>query len=289
MEEADREDDYMIRRMKTLRLLVVEHECDDLIDEMAPRLLLPLYTSDKPLSELYLLQQRIFPPYSNAALEVRIQNVFWICDPEWFWITLGQPQLTPSCFLDSGPHSLFPKIAHCSQLMKECGCEEGWRNILKQAVDVNGHLSWDQARSSPLVYYLSSSIWFPGCHNLRPEKVNAHIQENLQKWVWELSKAGADLVEYGQLEHEHFIKHRDIYRLWVDLRVSRSLSGDCRCDVLDFTYGPNVEDWKIWLLWPLDEWAGDFWYQIENPELFGPGAWVEEAYEDDDEYELYNF
>jgi hypothetical protein len=45
--------------------------------------------------------------------------------------------------------------------------------------------------------------------------------------------------------------------------------------IINLTYGPEPEDWQIWFSWPLDEWAGEFWHMVENPELFGvPGAWI---------------
>lgn len=90
--------------------------------------------------------------------------------------------------------------------------------------------------------------------------------------------AEADLAEYGRYEHELFRELGGQRILgYKDLKFgSRLLCRDyLPLRIINFTYGPKVEDWEIWVSNPLDEWAGEFWYWVENPELFAPGAWLD--------------
>ena len=49
--------------------------------------------------------------------------------------------------------------------------------------------------------------------------------------------------------------------------------------VIGFDYGPCVDEWRLWVSNPLDEWAADFWDMIDHPERAIPGAWDDEREE----------
>lgn len=94
----------------------------------------------------------------------------------------------------------------------------------------------------------------------------------------DLWKAGVDLMELGEWEKEAFN-----LGLWKERRLlTRDFhTGTYDIDgpkLIDFTYGSLPSDWTF--TWDLEaeEFAGDFWLQIENegvmPRL--PGSWIEE-------------
>lgn len=56
-----------------------------------------------------------------------------------------------------------------------------------------------------------------------------------------------------------------IYRTWDD-----------RIKILGFTYGSQPEDWHFWFPAENDHYIGEFWRMVEEPEIYIPGAWVEE-------------
>ncbi|KAF9895425.1 hypothetical protein FE257_000331 [Aspergillus nanangensis] len=107
---------------------------------------------------------------------------------------------------------------------------------------------------------------------------------NLRDWAHVLSIAGVDLMAYGKQEKSLHIQGQ------LDRWICRRFTGEEAVYVrlIGFTYGPRPEDWHAYFSNWRDEFTGDFWYMVENPELVQiPGSWALERYPwatDDDSY-----
>lgn len=104
----------------------------------------------------------------------------------------------------------------------------------------------------------------------------------LQLWVRELFNAGVDLVLYGQQEKSIHVK--GLVDTDFDVLFTENYSHHGRVmqftrtetvRLIGFSYGPSPEDWHAWFSDWRDEFAGEFWYMVEHPELRMPGAWVD--------------
>ncbi|OTA87357.1 hypothetical protein M434DRAFT_35401 [Hypoxylon sp. CO27-5] len=92
----------------------------------------------------------------------------------------------------------------------------------------------------------------------------------LTVWLEALKQAGVDLNAYGRCEREIFAYNEFIHyfgRVFHDCDLSSYL--------VDFSYGPEPDDWKLYWREPSDEFAGDFWKLIEDPPLHIPGSWID--------------
>ncbi|KAL0782557.1 hypothetical protein CaCOL14_000463 [Colletotrichum acutatum] len=107
----------------------------------------------------------------------------------------------------------------------------------------------------------------------------------LSSWLEDAELAGLDLGEYGRQESEIFMGCDQLrLRRWFEPIGWDDREDDCE-DVTSpsgfrlqsFTYGPHPTDWA--LLWILDaeEYAGEFWDNIEIPPSVIPGGWVEDG------------
>ncbi|KAM0319172.1 hypothetical protein ACHAO8_001316 [Botrytis cinerea] len=100
-------------------------------------------------------------------------------------------------------------------------------------------------------------------------------------WLEFVANLGIDLNAYGEIESSLYKKRRMAHDFgfciyWEPESIYWELE-----NILGFKYGPCVEDWGLWLIEQTDEYAGDFWYLIENPlqadlaNLSIPGKWVD--------------
>jgi hypothetical protein len=115
------------------------------------------------------------------------------------------------------------------------------------------------------------------------------MRARLYAWLALLKSSGVDLHTYGQEEWNLFqAVRRDCERPWdrrhgVDAHQCEDFPDDQyetihASTVTAFTYGEEVSDWKIWVLHPGDQYAGQFWRLIERNGIFDrrvPGGWVE--------------
>ena len=103
------------------------------------------------------------------------------------------------------------------------------------------------------------------------------IDDAVQSWITILSAMDVDLVEYGRHE-QHAIAQSSQYLTLIKYHVclEQPIEHYYHSRIINLEYGPSASDWKVWISWPLDEWAGEFWNWVENPEFFMAGAWVED-------------
>ena len=272
------------------RMLLTETDTDELIDsESVLRLLGHIPWLNITPGAMKLLQQTICFPWLSIDLEDRVAIATHLGhEAELFKLILGPGSLVKDAFKVRpswsvrAPHeTLFSYIAwrvgYCRGQRSD---DASWQAILREAVSVNGHLCSSEWDESPLVAFLDGFL----THNDKaglPEQPHRH-------WLQSLKRAGADLVEYGQLESRN-LKSSKIWVTYVKYDVDGgdyTLRHHLKLSIVSLVYGPEPEDWHIWFSWPLDEWAGDFWFLVENPELFEtpeqldiPGAWQSEESE----------
>lgn len=121
-----------------------------------------------------------------------------------------------------------------------------------------------------------------------------HRGRQIFDWIRILQSSGIDLEHYGRKERSIFkMGKRNNFESLVFLsRINRVEALDFEgpmkpvisyelgwSSLIDFTYGPCVEDWKFWFSEPTDRFAGKFWSLIEDPPLMSlvPGAWVDKS------------
>ncbi|TGO16587.1 hypothetical protein BTUL_0026g00400 [Botrytis tulipae] len=121
-----------------------------------------------------------------------------------------------------------------------------------------------------------------------------HRGRQILDWIKILQSSGIDLEHYGRKERSIFkMKKRNNFESLVFLsRINRVEAADHGgpmkpvinfelgwSSLIDFNYGPCVEDWKFWFSEPTDRFAGEFWSLIEDPPLMNlvPGAWVDKS------------
>ncbi len=89
--------------------------------------------------------------------------------------------------------------------------------------------------------------------------------------MFDLKAAGIDLRQYGE---------KEFVSLSRDFRLPFC---DCWIRLIEFNYGPEVQDWMFRFSEPSDEFAGEFWAMIEGlkedadskqPQV--PGSWIED-------------
>lgn len=103
----------------------------------------------------------------------------------------------------------------------------------------------------------------------------------LELWLSLLSRIGTDLKSYGAEEWRRFQRLRnDEIRghysgIWD--AYQRSEWRD-QLELLAFTYGTEISDWKLYVVHPGDEFGGQFWQMIEEH-----GLWDGEYDQDDTE------
>lgn len=120
------------------------------------------------------------------------------------------------------------------------------------------------------------------------------MEARLYAWLALLKSNGVDLHTYGQEEWNRFqALRRDCELPWdrwhgVDPHRCKDQSYrsrgyfhhqlDNKSPLSAFSYGSDVSDWKLWILHPGDQYAGQFWTLIEQNGIFDrhvPGGWVE--------------
>jgi len=152
--------------------------------------------------------------------------------------------------------------------------------LVAEAINIGMDLHGNPDGISPLLRFLHD------------RKFVAHARDmeaRLYAWLTLLKSIGVDLHLYGQEEWCRFqALRRTCERPWdwwhgVNAHQCEDIPDD-RYDsgyaptVTAFTFGEEVSDWKIWVLHPGDQYAGQFWRLIGQNGIFNrhvPGGWVE--------------
>ena len=105
--------------------------------------------------------------------------------------------------------------------------------------------------------------------------------EPLKFWLKELQDSGVNLERYGS-EEKHLLRKEGVAREWRYLsmawRNNDLIFEDGKLRLINFTYGPELDDWNFWLAPVMPNYFMDFWEMIGHPERAMPGTWEEEYY-----------
>jgi hypothetical protein len=270
-----------VKHLEMYHLLIEEADTDELTDSDFVMALLNLAISLAiPPDAMKLLQQEMCFSWANVDLFHRVRfsmQTDWD-NSELAKLLLGPGPLQRSYFGVQAYRFRYldgDLFSHFAAMIGKCRLREiedsSWQAFLKDAIALNAHLLISKRSQPPLAAFLDGL-------GLNHTKIGSSQQPQLY-WLQSLQRAGVDLVEYGRLKKSilkgsYFWPGITIYcskRLDIWDRALRDVR------IINFTYGPEPEDWHLWFSWPLDERAGDFWHMVENPELFEiPGAWLGE-------------
>jgi hypothetical protein len=105
--------------------------------------------------------------------------------------------------------------------------------------------------------------------------------EPLKFWLKELQDSGVDLERYGS-EEKLLLRTEGVAREWFFQSQLRRQNGSYfrmgKLRLVNFTYGPELDNWKFWLAPVMPNYFMDFWEMIGHPERAMPGSWEEEYY-----------
>jgi hypothetical protein len=90
-----------------------------------------------------------------------------------------------------------------------------------------------------------------------------------REWLEILQGAGVDLQDYGKHEKQ-FFRHFDQKRHLFLNRPRQTLP---MWRLVNFAYGPEISDWKLYIVEEMSESFLQFWDMVEHPERSMPGAW----------------
>jgi hypothetical protein len=277
------------------RLLIAVDEDEDVFLE--DRSELPYWFTGIlcPPEALDLIHSRVFVDYPALPLSVRFQQAMRInvsfargSAPEMFQILMGG-RIEPKAYLlvDQNGDTLLHRVTECMAFdfaWKITRNADGWRQMLRDAsvAPADLHQVSSTMCETPLVTFLRA--WGLALNYPRPYPWS--FTPALRKWVSELQALGVDLEEYGELERELHRNGDVSLELKLDIGHDRMGNMNAFTDpepvsrwvtfrLLDFTYGPEPEDWFIWVTNPLDEVVGQFWRMVEREVEVIPGTWIE--------------
>ncbi|KAL2826771.1 hypothetical protein BJY01DRAFT_143176 [Aspergillus pseudoustus] len=285
------DEDGIPRIVDLYRLMITVDEDEDLLLENRSQL--PEWFSGImcPPEALDLIQKRAYIDYAALPLSVRFSRAMMFnntvvigSNPLRFQTIMGG-RIDPDAYLmeDENGETLLHKVAECMAMDLDDGitCNmDGWRQMLREAVEASANLSKPSSswKRTPLINFLH---FYNNNLDLPIPYKSAYLYP-LRKWVSELKAVGVDLEEYGANERA---MHRSGY-VAKEIRLDISPTVDYLADtlleyellefkLLDFTYGPEPEDWFVWVTDPTDVFVGDFWELVERQQEVMPGTWVD--------------
>lgn len=242
-----------------------------------------------PPEVLVMMQQYTFADYASLPLQTRFNrtmDVNSLCaTPSTLEIAMGG-SIEPNSYRleDDIGRTLLHKLAECmgSDLSSERkDATHKWRPLLRDAIaasaDPNKMAAIDNYMQNPLSSFFFHFVW-----NWKAiRRARYDLNPALRMWASELKFAGVDLEVYGAKESSLLEGHWLLYKIYVG--PLRYRSTDTKYKEEDFfefrfwkfTYGPEPEDWTIWVMNPIDELVGEFWEMIEREEEVMPGTWVD--------------
>jgi hypothetical protein len=99
----------------------------------------------------------------------------------------------------------------------------------------------------------------------------------LRIWLEQLRHSGIDLRRYGRKEKSLW-KDPTVNREWETFEFKRQCrwtANYLRIRLINFTYGPEPGDWRLWIEPVMPNYFIQFWEMIDHPERAMPGAWEE--------------
>ncbi|KAI9376520.1 hypothetical protein BJX61DRAFT_538758 [Aspergillus egyptiacus] len=251
----------------------------------------PLFSG--PPEALSMIQNYSFERYLELPLEIRFERAMALntwshnVSADSIRIAIGGNQINPAVFHLEEPcgstilHEIASGLAteHAARKTKNI---PGWRVLLAEAVSASANLHKKGYRYNHYYTPLNDFLYtFSRMHPAGPRQLRSW-DDALRIWVSEVKLAGVDLVTYGGNELACYDSmHQPEFPVWIwNRKITRVLhyfsSAWCQqCRMLGFHYGPEPEDWYIWVTNPVDDFAGEFWEMLEREEEIMPGTWID--------------
>lgn len=252
------------------------------------------FCASDPGPDLFrLLQEQLWPPWSMRPLDERakILSLNLLCNYSMSLLSykaiLVQDDLATawlSCDNTTRDrltcHFMWP-YSHAILDGNQTEIEEYrhiYREVIRRGIDLHNPMpDWQRISRSPMQTFLQAFL-FDTQRRRRfaddsPTKGHVEhatwMQIAMTSFITEVQAWGVDLMEYAA-------KERSINGHTADLEtwILMYHPNDAMIHMIDFEYGPRFQDWRVWVSNPRDEWAGEFWEMIEDPERSIPGAWV---------------
>lgn len=241
-----------------------------------------------PPEVLVMMQQYTFADYASLPLQTRFSRTMALnvpcATPATLEIAMGG-YIDPDSYRleDEFGRTLLHKFAQCmgSDLSKEeKDATHTWRPLLRDAIaasaDLNKVAVINGARHTPFLAFFVCFSW--NWQAIRRARYD--FSPALRTWVSELRFAGVDIETYGAKESAFVEEFGLEYRIYVGPLRSRSIGYINKEEFFWFyfwklSYGPEPEDWTIWVMNPIDELVGEFWEMVEREEEVMPGTWFE--------------
>jgi hypothetical protein len=248
-----------------------------------------------PPQALSLIQEYSFRSYSELPLDFRFKramtlDTWWVhgASPTTLRIAMGGDHIDPAAFLlkDTNGETLLYQIVRGMAVefsSKRTHNIQQWRQLLSDAIAASAnpcHFTFRRERAfTPFIQFLHyfTKNW------AEIRRARYDFNPIVRLWASELKLAGVDLITYGAKEKALWtfdVVNPDQW-IYVGLQRSGPLCDPCLGEFLYFhflsslEYGPDPEDWKVWVSNPMDEMAGEFWEMIEKKEEVMPGTWID--------------
>jgi len=162
---------------------------------------------------------------------------------------------------------------------------KGWLILFKELLEGGSDLhAVSKSHKTPLLSVVDSCLDFDSSIDNIDKSISIKLTRRITPWLRTLKEVGVNLSSYGRKEKEliqslSLQTYFEPYNGW-NIPISNVHPGlnipisvvhlECNIPIHDvhlsgFEYGPEPEDWKFWVYETIDEYAGDFWYMIENP------------------------
>ena len=156
-----------------------------------------------------------------------------------------------------------PARTHCHARWQAI-CES-WNSLffdfLRVGVDVHQIVDGKTLFIAFLEAYLASQVSLPEFNQVQWfDQEEFHV--GIRAWLKDMKAAGLNLKALGAKQR----------RTLESGNVQRDFNGGLH-RVTGMSYGPNPEDWYIWLSEPSDSFVGDFWALVARPIETMPGEW----------------
>lgn len=154
-----------------------------------------------------------------------------------------------------------------------------WRLLLAEAISASANIfqlaQYEEIVGNPLQLFL---FWFRVRNSESYPEWLMPRDYILCIWLSELKRAGIDLEEYGAFQQEWFKLDYvpQEFPVWADSGCSSQKNDDRPWGkLLGLEYGPEPEDWRIFITNPVDEYVGEFWESVQRGFEVMPGTWVD--------------
>jgi hypothetical protein len=282
------------------RLFLQETEEILFEDYTADSIRIPWFSFSAPLDTLSLIQSHSFDNYSTLPLEVRFKramalNTMLHCNlsPQVVQLAMGGSPIDQAAYLleDVNGETLLHKVTQAMGATLSIDGRRGveaWLPLLSDALSAQADLhkisrSYRRHKTPLLGFIMSYTL---GRTYLCGLQVRTFASA-LQLWASMMRDTGVDLETYGRTED--YLLHSEITDFWIPVAVLptnetrdspyRNSNSNPIClasaRIIGLNYGPEPEDWHLWVTNPIDELVGEFWEMVERSLEVMPGTWID--------------